>query len=93
MKIPANYNELTPAERRMVREGYVKAQKGRCHYCGDPLDDAPSDEVMEKWINEALFPEGFFKWPIHLHHNHDSGMTIGAVHNRCNAVLWQYHGE
>jgi hypothetical protein len=30
---------------------------------------------------------------VHLHHSHETGMTIGAVHARCNAVLWQYHGE
>jgi hypothetical protein len=28
-----------------------------------------------------------------LHHCHQTGLTIGAVHAKCNAVLWQYHGE
>jgi hypothetical protein len=49
--------------------------------------------VMSKKINVDLFPPNFFKWPVHLHHDHRTGMTIGAVHCRCNAVLWQYHGE
>ena len=48
---------------------------------------------MEKWIDEELVPENFFKYPVHLHHSHYTGMTIGAVHANCNAVLWQYHGE
>jgi hypothetical protein len=41
----------------------------------------------------SLFPKNFLKWPVHLHHSHDTGMTIGAVHSYCNAVLWQYHNE
>ena len=48
---------------------------------------------MRMYITNSLFPPNFFKWPVHLHHSHDTGMTIGAVHARCNAVLWQYHGE
>jgi len=48
---------------------------------------------LEKRIDWDLFPPGFLKNPVHLHHNHDTGMTIGAVHAYCNAVLWQYYGE
>lgn len=44
-------------------------------------------------VNMKLFPPNFFKHPVHLHHDHQTGMTIGAVHNHCNAVLWQYYGE
>jgi hypothetical protein len=57
------------------------------------LASRPSNDMLKLEINRKLFPEGFFRWPIHLHHDHTSGMTIGAVHNTCNAVLWQYHGE
>lgn len=32
-------------------------------------------------------------YPVHLHHDHKTGLTIGAVHAKCNAVLWQYYGE
>ena len=49
--------------------------------------------VTELEIHEELFPKNFFDHPIHLHHDHETGMTIGAVHAQCNAVLWQYHGE
>jgi hypothetical protein len=44
-------------------------------------------------IDRELFPPGFFNYPVHLHHSHNSGLTIGAVHSYCNAVLWHYHGE
>jgi hypothetical protein len=40
-----------------------------------------------------LFPPNFLKYPVHLQHNHDTDMTEGAVHARCNAVMWQYHGR
>lgn len=93
MKLPVFYNRLTPHERRSVREEYICLQKGLCHHCGQLLTGQPSMEILEKWVDEDLFPDSFFQWPVHLHHSHETGLTIGAVHARCNAVLWQYHGE
>ena len=93
MKLPANYKNLTQQERRLVREEYVRRQGGKCAHCGQPLSESAADEVMSKHIKTRLFPPNFFKWPVHLHHCHDTGMTIGAVHCHCNAVLWQYHGK
>ena len=93
MKLPVNYNDLDWAGRKAAREQYVREQNGKCHHCGQPLWGEPSRSVMRLHINRRLFPVSFFKWPVHLHHCHKTGMTIGAVHNRCNAVLWQYHGE
>lgn len=93
MKLPVNYEKLHFTERKKVREEYVRLQKGLCHYCGNPLSEDATDEVMTKKINKSLFPDSFFKWPVHLHHNHETGMTIGAVHCHCNAVLWQFHKE
>lgn len=93
MAIPARYDDLTPPERRAVREEYVRRQKGLCSHCGNPLTGPASDLVELLWIDESLFLPQFLKWPVHLHHSHDTGMTLGAVHSRCNAVLWQYHGE
>lgn len=93
MKLPVRYDKLAIEEKRKVRETYVELQEGKCYYCGELLTGKASDEVMAKKINHKLFPENFFRWPVHLHHNHDTGMTIGAVHCHCNAVLWQYYGE
>jgi hypothetical protein len=91
--LPARYDELTWQERREVRKAYVQKQDGKCHHCGASLEDGPAPSIMSKRINWRLFPANFLKHPIHLHHSHDTGLTIGAVHARCNAVLWQYHGE
>lgn len=93
MDLPVNYNCLTQYQRRQVREEYVRLQGGRCYYCGEFLDSNPSERVRKKRLNMQLFPKGFLRHPVHLHHDHDTGMTIGAIHARCNGVLFQYHGE
>lgn len=90
---PVNYNKLTQQERREVRIQYIEDQKGLCAHCKGSLRESPPREISSKYINKILFPANFFNWPVHLHHDHDTGMTIGAVHAKCNAVLWQYHGE
>lgn len=93
MKLPVNYNEIHFSERKKVREEYIKQQEGRCYFCNGDLNEEPSKKILKKKINKKLFPENFFKWPIHLHHSHETGMTIGVVHCFCNAILWQYYGE
>ena len=93
MKLPVNYDNISYTERKLVREEYIKIQKNRCYHCGMPLADKPKNKVLNKKINRALFPVAFFKNSIHLHHDHYTGMTIGVVHNLCNAYLWQYKGE
>ena len=91
--LPVNYDELEINQRRAVRLQYIAEQSNQCQYCEMPLNEGPSNEVMVSSIQWDLFPKGFQKHPIHLHHNHDTGMTIGAVHMRCNAFLWVYKGE
>ena len=91
--LPVDYNSLEPLQRKAVRERYARIQNGLCHHCGEPLSAEPAKHVYDKPIKRWLFPKTFFQWPVHLHHDHNTGMTIGAVHNYCNAVLWQYHGE
>ncbi len=93
VRIPSHYPSLSPQERKLVREEYVKLQRRNCYHCGSSLDGNPPKEIRSLKINRFLFPQNFFKYPVHLHHNHDTGDTIGAVHNYCNAVLWEYHGE
>jgi hypothetical protein len=63
-----------------------RSLKGPSTYDPSVNDKAPK-------IDASLFPPTMFKYPVHLHHNHVTGMTIGAVHALCNAVLWQYLGE
>lgn len=95
MELPVDYNKLDwrKGEKRIVREEYERLQEGKCWYCNQPLSGPPADEVAAKPIHMSLFPPGFLKHPVHLHHCHNTGMTIGAVHAYCNAVLWEYDGE
>jgi hypothetical protein len=93
MIFPVNYNLLSWKQRKEVREQYIRDQGNLCYHCKASLFDKPSDEVLAKKIHPWLFPQNFFGYPVHLHHHHKTGMTIGAVHCRCNAVLWEYHQE
>lgn len=93
MNLPVNYNDLNSKKKKLVREEYVRVQYGKCCHCGQPLDKNPCSSVRSLKVDKTLFPPGFFRWPIHLHHSHETGLTIGAVHCYCNAVLWQYYGE
>ena len=77
----------------MAREQYINEQNGKCSYCKNSLFSEPTKEVLAKPINKKLFPKTMFQYPIHLHHDRKTGLTIGAVHARCNAYLWQYKGE
>lgn len=93
VSLPVDYTKLSGKQRREVRELYRIHQNDLCPYCQNKLDSEPAQAVLDAAIDLGLFPFGFLKNPIHLHHDHNTGMTIGAVHARCNAVLWQYHGE
>lgn len=93
MKLPADYTKLTRAERSEVRMEYEFQQDGDCAYCGVPLYEDPPAHITGQDIRWDLFPPGFLNNPIHLQHNHYTGMTEGAVHAYCNAVMWQYEGR
>lgn len=93
MKLPVKYDECSQTERKLIREEYTKLQENKCWLCQGPLDEGPDEKTESIWIDKTLFPPLFFKWPVHLHHCHKTGMTIGAVHAKCNAILWQYYGE
>lgn len=92
-ELPVMYHDTPPKERRLVREEYVWRQGGKCWYCNGSLHMPPPAHIMSKKINRRLFPSNFFKHPVHLQHDHDTGLTEGAVHAVCNAVLWQYEGR
>jgi len=92
MKLPVKYTLLSPGKRRIAREQYVRQQGGKCCFCGALLSGPPSSEVRHKKLDLSLFPPGFLKYPVHLHHSHATDLTIGAIHSHCNGVLWQYYG-
>ncbi len=87
-----DFTKLDWQEKRQLRNEYVVFQKGKCYYCKHELSNTAPVEITVKEIDWSLFPDNFLKYPIHLQHNHDTNMTEGAVHNYCNAVMWQYEG-
>jgi hypothetical protein len=93
MELPVDYKKTHYSVRKLVREEYVRLQKGKCWFCKNLLTEEPSKKVTDKSINKSLFPPSMFNYPVHLHHCHKNGLTIGAVHSRCNAYMWQYQGK
>lgn len=93
MKLPVMYDEIPVNEKRAVRDEYKKLQENLCYFCNEPLDKKPSERVQNAPITKRFFPKRFFENPEHLHHDHNTGLTLGVVHARCNAYLWQYLGE
>ena len=91
--LPVDYTKLTWAERREVRQQYIREQKNLCYYCKGSLSSKPAQKILDMEINKDLFPENFFMYDVHLHHHHITNATLGAVHSYCNAVLWQYERE
>lgn len=91
--LPVEYDRLSATEKGIVRGLYTKQQGGLCLWCKQPLTGAPPAEVTRRKINFKLFPPGFLKNPVHLQHDHNTGLTEGVVHAYCNAVMWQYHGR
>ena len=89
--LPVRYSLLPPDRRRRIRDKYVRIQGGLCWFCGWDLNAPPPPEILNKPVDFSLYPIGFFNNPIHLQHDHNSDFTEGAVHCRCNAVLWEYH--
>lgn len=88
--LPTDYTKLSASQRKEVREQYIQQQDGLCLYCKCSLKEPAPKRITSKSIMWSKFPCGFLNHPIHLQHSHTTGMTEGAVHNYCNAVMWQY---
>lgn len=91
IKLPTLYDKLSPSEKRMVRQEYIRRQNNKCYLCNDDIYKPPNVDDIK--ITPKLYPKNFFDYPIHLHHSHETGLTIGVVHAKCNAILWEYGGE
>ncbi len=90
---PQRYSQLSQPQRAQLRQQYIEHQRGNCYYCKQPLAGRPIARVETAEINWNLFPPLFKHSPVHLHHDHGTDLTIGAVHMRCNAYMWCYLGE
>ena len=93
LRLPIHYELSSKRKRRKAREQYCEDQNWNCWYCKHDLREKPPSFITEQPFDKKLFPKMFLAHPIHLQHSHETGMTEGAVHARCNAVLWQYEGR
>jgi len=93
IKLPAVYDSLSRTARRVVRDQYISDQKGLCWYCKADIRQTSPHETKKTKVRWWRFPgekKGFLRWPIHLHHDHNTGLTLGVVHAYCNAVSFDY---
>ena len=93
---PQRYRDLNTSQRRKLREQYVEYFRGRCLYCSERLGDKPHKFVCEsaddiEWNNLPGGKEGFLSNPVHLHHDQETGLTLGPVHALCNAHSWHFY--
>lgn len=93
VSLPVKYDLIPTYARRTVRERYIVLQNGHCCFCGNHLEGSPVATVATARYLALIFPKEFFIYPIHLHHDRKTGLTVGAVHAMCNAFMWQYLGE
>ena len=103
--LPINYTTSNSYTRRKVRLQYIALQRNKCCYCGHPFsNEQPTDMVdrirpyYKALLAVAFQPldspiERLFTHPIHLHHSHSNGETIGAVHAVCNYILLAEHNQ
>lgn len=94
-KLPVLYDTLDwrKGEKKEVREQYIKEQNNKCFYCNESLSIGAPSRIKDMPFDWSLFPKTFLDHPIHLQHDHNTGYTEGAVHNHCNAFLWQFEGR
>jgi hypothetical protein len=93
---PQRYSDLNTSQRRKLRENYVVHFQGRCIYCDEPLNDKPHEFVRAKatsiwWPNLPGGRKGFLSNSVHLHHDHETDLTLGPVHALCNAHSYHFY--
>lgn len=91
--LPVEYHRLSPRDKRAVRNQYIVKQSHKCFFCGESLNDDPPKHIKNASMNKRMFPKGMLNYPIHLQHDHRTGLTEGAVHAKCNAYWWEYKGR
>jgi hypothetical protein len=93
---PQKYDDLNSEEKRKLREQYIEWFNGRCLYCEEMLEDEPHKFVRQsaddiEWDDLHGGKEGFLSNPVHLHHDHETGLTLAPLHALCNAHSWHFN--
>jgi len=90
------YASLSAQQKADKRREYAVHQEGRC-LCGNPLIGPARQDILDFLGNapdgylDRCFPGGwkaFIANPIHLDHDHATGLTRAVLHAECNAYEW-----
>lgn len=86
LQLPTKYSSLSGQRRAAVKEAYICLQRERCWLCGDSLYALPTFIVDNPNVVQLCYNQLAEQFPLQLHHDHDTDMTLGVTHAECNAI-------
>lgn len=86
LELPTKYSSLTGERKSAVKEAYICLQRDRCWLCGDDLYDPPKFLVENPNYMPLCGNQLAEHSPLHLHHDHKTGLTLGVTHAECNIL-------
>lgn len=86
LELPTKYSSLSGERLSAVKDAYICLQRERCWLCGDNLYELPKYIVDNPNYMGLCYNQLAEQTPLHLHHNHDTGLTLGVAHAECNII-------
>lgn len=86
LELPTKYSSLSGERLAVVKEAYICLQRERCWLCGGNLYELPNHVVDNPNLIGLCSSQLAEQHPLHLHHNHDTGLTLGVAHAECNII-------
>jgi hypothetical protein len=86
LDLPTKYSSLSGERKSAVISAYICLQRERCWLCGDSLYELPTFIVENPKLMALSYNELAEEHPHHLHHDHDTGLTLGVTHAECNIM-------
>jgi len=86
LELPIKYSSLSGERLSAVKEAYTCLQRERCWLCGNNLWDLPKYIVENPKLMGLCGNQLAEHSPLHLHHDHDTGLTLGVTHAECNII-------
>ena len=87
LELPTKYSSLSGERLSAVKEAYICLQRERCWLCGNNLWGLPKYIVENPKLMALCFNKLAEQMPYHLHHDHDTGLTLGVTHAECNIII------
>ena len=87
LELPTKYSSLSGERLSAVKEAYICLQRERCWLCGNNLYELSKYLVDNPKLMPLCGNELAERYPLHLHHDHDTGLTLGVTHAECNIII------